>query len=112
MHRNVQEDMDKRFGNEKRKKRTPQLNAQVVRPAVDGGPGSDLLSEKPPKKLTYVEYKKYKSGARNLTCSLNEAFSLFDLFAPQSGDYGRRESAFMQCRLRPSGWRAGRWWRW
>lgn len=65
-----QEDLDKRFGNEKRKmpKKKPAASTTTTTTAVAGeGPQAALLvgtaREKPSKKLTYVEYKKYLKGA-------------------------------------------------
>lgn len=48
----VQEDLDRRFGNEKRKKTKHEKAAAAAAAS----------SAKPPKKLAYVEYKKYKTG--------------------------------------------------
>lgn len=78
----MQEDLDRRFGNEKTKKRKPQPNGLTLRPAVAGVPGSEMTAEKPPKKLTYVEYKKYKTGA---LATLDAAEQLKFVFIPLYG---------------------------
>lgn len=59
----VQEDLDRRFGNEKRQKTKPPSAVQSATTAVGAALLLEQSVEKPPNKLAYVEYKKYKAGA-------------------------------------------------
>jgi hypothetical protein len=63
----IQEDLDKRFGNEQRKKVQQQEFTQPARRAGCTARPCEAPAEKPPKKLGYVEYKKYRHG-QHLWC--------------------------------------------